>query len=100
MRACVERKYTIIKEYGWDVEPDCSGGVYPSLRMVCVWLIEVSVVAATVWRKRVVVWRETLCQPWSTLGVVHILALRIPFTRMWTNWTTWPVRKSRARFYQ
>jgi hypothetical protein len=27
---------------------------------------------------------------WSTLGVVHILALRIPFTRMWTIRTTGP----------
>jgi hypothetical protein len=40
------------------------------------------------WRKRVVVWRDTLCQPRSALGVVHILVYRIPFTRMWTNWTT------------
>jgi hypothetical protein len=26
---------------------------------------------------------------------LHILVYRIPFTRMWTIWTTWLVRKSR-----
>jgi hypothetical protein len=29
-------------------------------------------------------------------AVVHILALRIPFTRMWTIWTTCTVRSIRC----
>jgi hypothetical protein len=42
---------------------------------------------------------DTVCGcAWSSLGieVLHILALRIPFTRMWTIWTTEDRRSRRA----
>jgi hypothetical protein len=44
------------------------------------WLMEVSVVAGGV------VAGEPLLG--ASLLALHILVYRIPFTRMWTNWTT------------
>jgi hypothetical protein len=49
-------------------------------------------------------WRRQQCDKQVTgdkaasVLALHILALRIPFTRMWTNWTTEDRRSRRADF--